>query len=168
MGNFAANCNNCDSSKEEGISELQLSVEGIEEKDPEKKRILIQAKSKFEENLKKMGKFMKSYKIGQILDTINPMVNKVTIPNDILKKRKSNTFEEPIIRFHNGEIYKGSWNINNQRDGFGIDIHPDGEIYEGLWDNDKIGDYGAFFDSDGSYYKGKLVDGKGNGQFSIK
>ena len=51
MGNLATNCNNCDSSKEEGKSELKLIVNGIEEKDPEQRRILIQAKSTFENKL---------------------------------------------------------------------------------------------------------------------
>ena len=150
MGNFAENCKSCDSSKEEGTSELQLSVEGIEEKDPVQKRILIQAKSKFEKRLSKLGKFMKSYNINQILDLTNPAINRISIPDNILKTRKPNTFEEPVIRFHNGEIYKGFWNINNQRDGFGININPDGEVYAGLWNNDQIGDYGAFFDNEGN------------------
>ena len=167
MGNLATNCNNCDSSKEEVVSELQLTVEGIDEKDPEQRRILIQSKLKFEERLSKLGKIIKSDRINQILNSVNPMVNKVPIPNDIIKTRKPNTFEEPIIQFHNGEIYKGFWNTNNQRHGFGININPDGEIYVGLWDNDQIGDYGAFFDNEGNYYKGQLVNGKGNGQGEI-
>jgi len=47
MGNVATNCNGCDSSKEEGTSELNLIVNGIEEKDPEQRRKIIQAKSIF-------------------------------------------------------------------------------------------------------------------------
>lgn len=144
MGNVATNCNGCDSSKEEGKSELKLIVNGIEEKDPEQRRILIQAKSMFENKLSNIGKIIKNQKINQILDKINPMVNKVSLPEDIIKTRKPKTFEEPIIKFHNGEIYKGYWNTNNQRDGYGININPDGEIYKGLWNNDQIGDYGAF------------------------
>jgi hypothetical protein len=167
MGNYAANCDACNSSIEEKTSELHLSVNGIDETDPEQRRILIQAKSVFEQKLQKMGNFLKSQKINQILDSINPMVNKISIPENIIRTKKPNTFEEPIIRFHNGEIYKGHWNTNNQRDGFGININPDGEIYAGLWNNDQIGEYGAFFDNEGNYYKGKLINGKGNGQGEI-
>jgi hypothetical protein len=167
MGNVTTNCNGCDSSKEEVTSELNLIVNGIEEKDPEQRRILIQAKSILENKLSNIGKILKSQEINQILDKINPMVNKVSLPEDIINTRKPKTFEEPIIKFHNGEIYKGYWNINNQRDGYGININPDGEIYKGLWNNDQIGDYGAFFDNEGNYYKGKLINGKGNGQGEI-
>ena len=163
MGNVMANCNACDSNKEEENSEL-LIIDGIEEKDPVQRRIIIQAKTNFEQKLKKMGHFIKNQKIKQIIKSINPNVNKVSIPENIIKTRKQNTFEEPIIKFNNGEIYKGFWNIKNQRDGFGININPDGEIYAGLWNQDQIGDYGAFFDNEGNYYNGKLVNGKGNGQ----
>ena len=167
MGTFATNCNNCDSSKEEINYELSLSDNGIYEKDPEKRRIISLAKSNFEHKLSKMGNFVKNQKIRHILDLVNPMVNTISMPDDILKTKKPNTFEEPIIKFQNGEIYKGSWNTNNQRDGFGININPDGEIYAGLWNNDQIGDFGAFFDNEGNYYKGKLVNGKGYGQGEI-
>ena len=167
MGNFAANCNGCNSFKQEENSELYLSVSGIDETEPEQRRILIQAKSAFENKLTKIGKFMKNQTIYQILDSVNPLVNQISIPENIIKTKKPNTFEEPVIRFHNGEIYKGYWNANNQRDGFGISINPDGEIYAGLWNNDQIGEYGAFFDNEGNYYKGKLTNGKGNGEGEI-
>jgi hypothetical protein len=167
MGNLSPNCNACDSSKEERDSELPLSIPGITETDPDKRRILIQSKLGFEEKLTKMGKILKNQEINQILNTVNPMVSKISFPEDITKTQKPNTFEEPIIRFHNGEIYKGNWNINHQRDGFGININPDGEVYIGLWNNDQIGDYGAFFDNEGNYYKGNLINGKGNGQGEI-
>ncbi len=166
MGNFA-NCN-CDSNHEERLSELKTtsSIE-IQEKDPEKRKTLIKAKQNFDHKLEKMGKFIKNQKIEQILDTINPMVNKIEFPDNIVKTKKPNTYEQPLIRFHNGEIYQGQWNTNNQRDGFGINISPDHEIYKGLWNKDQIGDYGAFFDSEGNYYKGQLVNGKGNGKGEI-
>lgn len=32
----------------------------------------------------------------------------------------------------NGAIYEGSW-LGDQRDGFGIQVWPDGSRYEGLW-----------------------------------
>ena len=164
MGNLASNCNGCDSSKEEPDSELHLTIEGIEEKDPIQRRMMIQAKTNFEKKLKKMGQIIKNQKIKQILNSVNPMISLISIPENIIKTRKPNTFEEPIIKFNNGEIYKGFWNTKNQRDGFGININPDGEIYAGLWNQDQIGDYGAFFDSEGNYYNGKLINGKGNGQ----
>ena len=164
MGNIAANCKECNSAKEEDQEEIKTSIDGIDETDTIIRDELIQSKLTFETKLEKNGKFLKGRKIKDILNSVNPMVNMIEIPENIINTKKPKTFEEPIIEFHNGEIYKGYWNTNNQRDGFGVNINPDGEIYIGLWNNDQIGDYGAFFDNEGNYYKGKLVNGKGNGE----
>ena len=97
MGTNTINCNNCDSSKEEINYELSLSDNGINEKDPEKRRIIILAKSNFEQKISKMGTFIKNQKIRHILDLVNTIVNTISMPDDILKNKKLNTFEEPII-----------------------------------------------------------------------
>ena len=107
---------------------------------------------------------MKSQNIKDILNSINPKAARISMPDNIINNKKPKTFEVPIIQFHNGDIYKGYWNTNNQRDGFGININSIGEIYMGLWDSDKIGNYGAFFDNEGNYYIGNLVNGKANGE----
>ena len=159
MGNLAANCKGCDSAKEEENEEIKI-IKEIDEPDP----IIAQSKLSFEKKLEKNGKFLKFQNINTILNSINPVVTSVNLPENIINTKKPQTFEEPIVQFHNGEIYKGYWNSNNQRDGFGVNINPDGEIYIGLWNNDQIGDYGAFFDNEGNYYKGNLVNGKGNGE----
>ena len=164
MGNLASNCKSCNSTKDEETEEIKISVNGIDEPDPILREQLIQSKLNFEKKLIKKGKFLKSHKINDILNSINPVVTKISMPDEIINNKKPKTFEEPIIEFQNGEIYKGYWNTNNQRDGFGVNINPEGEIYIGLWNNDQIGDYGAFFDNEGNYYKGKLVNGKGNGE----
>ena len=164
MGNLAANCNVCASSKEEENVEIINPIKGIDEPDPTIRDELIQAKLKLEKKIEKNGKFLKSQKITDILNSINPIATRISIPDNITNNKKSRTFEEPIIQFHNGDIYKGYWNTNNKRDGFGININSVGEIYMGLWDNDQIGSYGAFFDNEGNYYKGNLVNGKANGE----
>ena len=164
MGNLAANCNVCASSKEEENVEIINPIKGIDEPDPTIRAELIQAKLKLEKKIEKNGKFLKSQKITDILNSINPIATRISIPDNITNNKKSRTFEEPIIQFHNGDIYKGYWNTNNKRDGFGININSAGEIYMGLWDNDQIGNYGAFFDNEGNYYKGNLVNGKANGE----
>jgi len=164
MGNLAANCNVCASSKEEENVEIINPIKGIDEPDPTIREELIQAKLKLEKKIEKNGKFLKSQNIKDILNSINPMVTRISMPDNIINNKKPKTFEVPIIQFHNGDIYKGYWNTNNQRDGFGININSIGEIYMGLWDSDKIGNYGAFFDNEGNYYIGNLVNGKANGE----
>ena len=164
MGNIATNCNSCDSAKEEQTAEIITPIKGITETEPEIRKELINSKLLLEGKLEKLGRILPNQRIKDILNSINPMSTKIQIPENIINTKKPKTFEEPIIKFNNGEIYKGSWNLDNKRDGFGININPQGEIYIGLWDNDNIGEYGAFFDNEGNYYKGKLVNGKGNGE----
>jgi hypothetical protein len=164
MGNLAANCKSCDSTNGEEREEIISPIKGIDESNLGLSRELLMSKSTLEKKLEKLGKILPNQRINDILNSINPMATKVQLPEDIINTKKPNTFEEKIIKFNNGEIYKGSFNANNKRDGFGININPQGEIYIGLWDNDQIGNYGAFFDSEGNYYKGNLVNGKGYGE----
>ena len=117
MGNLAANCKGCDSAKEEENDEIKIHVKDIDEPDPIISDELIKSKLIFEKKLEKKGKFLKYKKINDILNAINPNVTKISIPDNIINTKKPETFEEPIIEFSNGEIYKGYWNSNNQRDG---------------------------------------------------
>ena len=105
MGNLASNCKGCDSAKEEENEEIKI-VKEIDEPDP----IIMKSKLSFEKKLEKNGKFLKSQKINDILNSINPIVTSVNLPENIMNTKKSHTFEEPIVQFHNGEIYKGYWN----------------------------------------------------------
>ena len=70
MGNLAANCNVCASSKEEENVEIINPIKGIDEPDPTIREELIQAKLKLEKKIEKNGKFLKSQKITDILNSI--------------------------------------------------------------------------------------------------
>ena len=124
-------------------------------------------KSTFENIVKYQGEFIKDKTIEEIINGINPFANKIELPKEKKNIIEPNCFISPTIKFHNGEIYNGSWNINNQRQGYGINISPNGIIYKGLWKEDKVGDYGLFIDLNGNYYEGELKDGKSNGQGKI-
>ena len=164
MGAQMVNCNSCVPGNKEMEFEINHDNYGINEQDPIKFQMTYRAKKIFDQKLSYYGNYIKDKKIRQIIEEINPMVNHITIPDNIINTHRENTFLEPAILFHNGEIYQGRWNIYSKRDGFGINISPNGEIYIGLWNNDNIGEYGAFFDNEGNYYKGNLINGKGNGQ----
>lgn len=125
--------------------------------------------NKLMNSLKSYGKLIPDNNFEEILKNINKYINKIEFPKEIENHKEDNCLIIQPIEFSNGEIYKGSWNRNNQRHGFGINIKPDGTIYKGLWDKDKIGKYGLFLDSKGNYYKGYLKDGKmeGEGEMEI-
>lgn len=64
----------------------------------------------------------------------------------------------------NGARYKGQWNsVLNQREGRGVQIWPDGSIYEGYWKNDKANGRGRLIHADGDVYLGEWVEDKAEG-----
>ena len=134
------------------------------------KNNIEQITQNFENLVKFNGEFIKDKTIEEILEETNPLSNKISLPENIEKYQEPNCFISPIIKFNNGEIYKGYWNINNQRHGYGINISPEGNIYKGLWKEDKIDNYGLIMDLEGNYYKGELKEGKfeGKGEIFVK
>ena len=127
-------------------------------------------KQNFENIVKYNGEFIQNKTIEEILEEKNPLATTIKLPENIENYIEPNCFISPPIKFSNGEIYKGSWNLNNQRHGYGINISPEGNIYKGLWKEDKVVEYGLFLDLEGNYYKGGLKDGKsdGNGEMVVK
>jgi ankyrin repeat protein len=71
------------------------------------------------------------------------------------------------VEFVDGVIYQGDWKDNNKH-GKGKEIHPNGDKYEGIWENDKLkdGKVKKTYD-DGNIYEGDWKDDKrhGNGRF---
>ena len=61
-----------------------------------------------------------------------------------------------------GSIYEGYWR-DNQANIKGRLIHSDGDIYEGGWVNDKAEGYGTYLHVDGAKYAGAWKDDKQNG-----
>ena len=136
-----------------------------------KKQDFIPIKLSFENVLKQHGKFILNQSINEILQKINPLANKIELKDGIENMPLTHDrFIAPPIKFNTGEIYEGSWNKNNKRDGYGININSEGSIFKGLWDNDKVGNYGLFLDTLGNYYLGDLKNGKseGNGEMVVK
>ena len=79
-------------------------------------------KSTFENIVKYQGEFIIDKTIEEIINEINPLANKIELPKEKTNIIEPNCFISPTIKFHNGEIYKGSWNTNSQRHGYGINI----------------------------------------------
>ena len=125
-------------------------------------------KLNFEKSLKNQAEFITDKEFEEISLKENDLIKKVEFPKDIENTKEENSFIAPPIKFINGEIYKGSWNVKNQRHGFGINIFPDGLIYKGLWDNGNFGNYGLFLEPNNSYYKGELKEYKFNGKVKMK
>ena len=121
-------------------------------------------KSSIQEKLSNLGEFKPSINIKTILENINPLINKIEIPQEKLSNSQQ-LIKLPLIEFTNGEKYEGEWNFNNYcREGYGIIIYPNNKIYKGLWENNNYGNFGCFFDNNGNYYIGDLLNGKAKGK----
>ena len=131
---------------------------------------LYKAKTTLELSIKDKGGFFQKSTISEILGQLNPTANKINLPNEIITNNNLLSLQEPMIKFPDGEIYEGGWNLNNQRNGYGISVNKEGNVFKGLWENDNFGKYGAFIENNGNYYIGELENGKakGKGEMYIK
>ena len=104
--------------------------------------------------------------IEKSLDIINQ-------ENDIIKKlidEEKNLDIPPLLFNKNNEMYKGMWNINIEKEGYGALIDKDGNKYVGGWKEDKFNGYGRIISKNGDYYEGEWVNGiiEGKGKYFNK
>ena len=59
------------------------------------------------------------------------------------------------------------WNLQGEKEGYGISIDNEKNVYKELWKNNNYGDYGYFIHDNGNYYKGNLNNGKAKGKSEI-
>jgi hypothetical protein len=130
---------------------------------------LYKARTTLESSIKQKGGYFQNENIDEILEQLNPTASKITLPTEIVNDTSLFSIKEPMIKFADGEIYEGGWNLKNQRNGYGISINKEGNVFKGLWENDNFGKYGAFIENNGNYYIGELENGKakGNGEMLI-
>ena len=92
-------------------------------------------------------------------------------PNQSELSKYHYTFEREGYLFkRDNSIYKGSWNYNGKKHGFGIYIDNNGNKYIGFWENDCFEHRGRLTDVNGSIYEGMWHKGKahGNGVLYMK
>jgi hypothetical protein len=63
-----------------------------------------------------------------------------------------------------GNVYTGEWLKETQiREGIGVLVHANGDVYEGYWRDDKKHGYGRYIWTDGDYYEGQWENGELHG-----
>ena len=68
------------------------------------------------------------------------------------------------VQLENGARYDGEWIPNTQtRQGKGIQVWPDGSMYEGYWMDNKANGKGRLIHADGDVYDGSWKDDKAHG-----
>ena len=78
-------------------------------------------------------------------------------PDRVKRVYKSRTF------LADDSVYDGEWNKYNLRDGRGISVWPNGDLYEGYWKNGKFNGKGRHIYFCGDVYEGDWVDHKRHG-----
>ena len=74
-----------------------------------------------------------------------------------------NVETRPPVRFSNGVVYEGSWR-GDLREGYGVQVWPDGARYEGNWAGNKANGKGKFIHVDGDIYDGEWKNDKASGK----
>ena len=131
----------------------------------------------FEDKIKEFAEYISEEKYKEIennkiikkLETnINKNYNNFNINdnnNDNIKL-KEKCFVFPALLFKKDKsIYKGSWNFQGKKEGFGIFIDSKGNKYIGNWLNDQFSGKGILISLKGDFYKGEFTKGRmeGNG-----
>ena len=114
----------------------------------------------------KIGKFITDEEFySKINQTVVLIENNKTFSNLVANKplNKICFFKDPVMHVK-GSCYRGDWNLNVKRHGYGEFINIDGSKYEGFWENNIIKGQGRLIDTSGGYYEGEWLNGKLNGK----
>ena len=72
--------------------------------------------------------------------------------------------ERQMMQLENAARYQGEWILGtNIREGKGIQVWPDGSLYEGWWKDNKANGKGRLIHADGDIYDGFWKDDKAHG-----
>ena len=138
----------------------------------EQKKILIE---KFDKEIIKYAEFVSDDKLIELeKSSIKQWEEDLEeIPFESLYNEKFNDtcFIRPGLLFKkDNSLYKGSWNIQGKKEGFGIFMDSKGNKYAGEWKDDKFNGKGRLFSINGDVYEGNFKKGviEGNGMFLSK
>ena len=87
------------------------------------------------------------------------------IYDDVAFERKLGKREQRVTMIlENSARYEGEWLVSTQtRQGKGIQVWPDGSMYEGYWMDNKANGKGRLIHADGDVYDGSWKDDKAHG-----
>jgi len=112
----------------------------------------------FDSNLNVIGEYIGEEELHASIDNnvreIENMLGPIKIDDDYKNKFKNVFMKNPIKFTEEGTIYKGNWNYQGKKHGYGILITKEGSKYEGFWKNDQLEGIGRFIEIRGNYYDG--------------
>ena len=151
--------------KEEG-KRRDSNKEFVKNEEKMKKMIEI-----FDKNIKKYAEYISNGRISEIerseIRNLEDGLEQISAITD----NNFQCFKRPALKFKSdNSIYKGSWNVKGQKEGFGVFLDSKGNKYVGYWRNDKFNGKGRLLSVKGDYFEGYFKDGiiEGQGMFYSK
>ena len=133
-------------------------------------KILTSRRQQFDSNIINFAKIIPNDNNNELNSYINDTVKQVEeslipfVPSNIELSKYHHIFDRDAYLFtDSNSIYKGSWNYNGKKHGFGTFIDNIGNKYIGFWENDKFSNRGRLIDKEGNCFEGIWKEGKANG-----
>ena len=139
--------------EEESLSKIEEAESNLEEKKKE-------AIEKFDKMIIEFAEYITDDKLDEaersIIKKFEHSLDEISVNSNYPKK----IFSRPALLFKkDNSIYKGSWNFQGKKEGFGIFLDSKGNKYIGEWKDDKIKGKGRIISINGDYYEGYFNDG---------
>ena len=128
----------------------------------------------FDKKIKQHAEYISEEKFNEIennsiikqleenLEKIYNINNNINTNNN--NKLQLKIFARPALLFKEDKsIYKGSWNYQGKKEGYGIYIDSEGNKYRGNWSKDQFNGEGILLSINGDFYKGEFTSGKMEG-----
>jgi hypothetical protein len=116
----------------------------------------------FDNNLTAIGNYVDEEEFDNSINSsvkeIDQMLGPLKFKEEEYRSKFKNIFKKPPIKFHDeGSIYKGDWNIQGKKHGYGVLVTKEGSKFEGFWKNDQLDGIGRFIEKKGNYYDGIYI-----------
>ena len=177
--NYSSSClNNIDTNKVfDNTKNNNIIINNIvlpQELDKEKTKVI----KNFDKKIKEFAEYISEEEFKEKED--NPIIqkleeflqNNIYNINDNININKNNSDQkiftrQPLLFKKDKSVYKGSWNYQGKKEGFGIYIDSNGNKYKGNWSEDQFNGEGILLSINGDFYKGDFTLGKieGNGVY---
>ena len=115
------------------------------------------------DNMNNSGSLQNNYDNPNVLEQRNDL-GPFNYDDKAYEVTLGNVEDRPEEMLENAAKYKGEWLLgSNIRQGRGMQVWPDGSMYEGYWRENKANGNGRLIHADGDVYNGMWQDDKAHG-----
>ena len=158
----------CDEEEEEEEENIQIP-------DPKLEEIKANVIKNFDSKISEFAEYLTDSKFEEMEKSFSNKneenLEKFPFYNNSNKNKNIECFIRPALLFKSDKtIYKGSWNFQGKKEGFGIFFDSKGNKYMGEWKEDKFDGKGRLLSINGDCYDGDFKSGQieGHGMFISK